>query len=93
MMVYNAQNHLRLALSKGPNRVGVSLPSHEARKTSGFRNVVFVVIYKFGRWTKSTDPVILTSYYLNIPASVQLLEVKNKPWEVNMFEYGTEVNG
>jgi hypothetical protein len=32
---------LRLALSKGPNRVGVSLPSLEDGNRSGFRNVVF----------------------------------------------------
>jgi hypothetical protein len=43
-MVHNNQNHwvyglesLRLVLSKGSNRVGVSLPSPE----DGFRNVAF----------------------------------------------------
>jgi hypothetical protein len=36
-------NHwtLRLALSKGPNRVGVSLTSPAERKRSSFRNIVF----------------------------------------------------
>jgi hypothetical protein len=32
---------MRLALSKGPNKVGVSLPSPEARNRSSFWNSVF----------------------------------------------------
>jgi hypothetical protein len=32
---------LRLALSKGPNRVGIPLPSPEDRNTSSFQNTVF----------------------------------------------------
>jgi hypothetical protein len=33
---------LKLALSKGRNATGVSLPSHEDRDRSSFRNVVFL---------------------------------------------------
>jgi hypothetical protein len=51
-MVYNTQNYwvsgsviqirrLMLALSKGPNKVGVSLTSPEDGNRSSFRNVVF----------------------------------------------------
>jgi hypothetical protein len=58
-MVYETQNYwvsglyrsygiinttLKLALSKGPNRVGVSLPSPEDGKRSSFRNTVFFSI-------------------------------------------------
>jgi hypothetical protein len=48
---------LRLALSKGANRVGVSLPSPEDGNRSSFRNVVFPSIYNSGRRTKSRNPV------------------------------------
>jgi hypothetical protein len=49
-------SHLRLALSKGPNRVGVSLPSpkHPVSETS-----CSLVIQNSGRWTKPTIPAIL----------------------------------
>jgi hypothetical protein len=48
-----------VALSKGPNRVGVSVPSPEEGKRSSFRNVVIPSIYNSGRWTKSRNPLIL----------------------------------
>jgi hypothetical protein len=51
---------LRLALSKEPNRVGVSLPSPEEGNRSSSRNVVFPSTYDFGRWEKSRNPVILS---------------------------------
>jgi hypothetical protein len=38
---------LRLALSKGPNRVSVSLPSLENGGSSSFRNVVFSIYLEF----------------------------------------------
>jgi hypothetical protein len=50
---------LRLTLSKEPNWVDVCLPSHEARNRSSFRNVVLSSISNSGRWTKSSNPMIL----------------------------------
>jgi hypothetical protein len=47
-----------LALSKGPNRVGVSLPSPEDGNRSSFRNVVFSSYLEFGTMDKPTNPVI-----------------------------------
>jgi hypothetical protein len=47
---------LRLALSNGPNRVGVSPPSLEDRNRSSFRNVVFFRIPDDGQSPK--PPVI-----------------------------------
>jgi hypothetical protein len=44
--------YLKLALSKRPSRVGVSLPSHEDENKSNFQNVVFLVIHNTGWWTK-----------------------------------------
>jgi hypothetical protein len=38
---------LRLALSKGPNRVDASLPSPEDRNSSSFRNVVIYIYIEF----------------------------------------------
>jgi hypothetical protein len=38
---------LMSVLSKGPNRVGVSLPSPEGRNRSSFRNVVFSSYLEF----------------------------------------------
>jgi hypothetical protein len=38
---------LRLALSKGPNEVGISLPSPEDRNRSSFRNTVFSSYLEF----------------------------------------------
>jgi hypothetical protein len=38
---------LRLAVSKGPNRVGVSLPLPDNRKRSSFRDVVFSSYLEF----------------------------------------------
>jgi hypothetical protein len=50
---------LRLALSKGPNRVGVSL-SPEDDNRSSLRNVEFYSFQNAGRWTKSENPAILS---------------------------------
>jgi hypothetical protein len=50
---------LMLALSKRPNRVGYSFPSPEDGNGPGFRYTCFLVFRIFGRWTKSTNPVIL----------------------------------
>jgi hypothetical protein len=49
---------LILALSKGPNRVGVSLPSPEDGDRSSFRNVVFPIyleLWTMGKVHKSSD--------------------------------------
>jgi hypothetical protein len=54
---------LRLALSKGPNRVGVSFPSPEDGNRSSFRNVVFSSIQNSGRWTTSRNSVILKYWF------------------------------
>jgi hypothetical protein len=48
---------------KGPNRVGVSLPSPEDSKRSSFRNVVLSSIYNSGRWTKSRNQVVILRLY------------------------------
>jgi hypothetical protein len=50
---------LRLALSKGPNRVGVF--PHLRMETSSFRNVVFLSSNSLEsrQWTKSENPLIL----------------------------------
>jgi hypothetical protein len=58
---------LRLYLSNGPNRAGVSHPSpEEGRKEIQFPNaVIFCVFYNTRGWTKSKGPVIqnpLSSY-------------------------------
>jgi hypothetical protein len=55
---------LRLALSKGPNRVVVSLPSHEEGNRSSIRNTVFSSTQNSGRWTKSRNPVISTAAHV-----------------------------
>jgi hypothetical protein len=49
---------LRLALSEGPNRVGVSFPSPEERNRFSFGNVSSS-IWNSGRRAKSRNPVIL----------------------------------
>jgi hypothetical protein len=49
---------LKLALSKGLNRVGVSLASSQDRSRYRFRNVVFSGIYNSGRWPQHRNPVI-----------------------------------
>jgi hypothetical protein len=46
-----------LALSKGPNRVGISLPSSEEGTRCSFRNVAFSSNWNSGWWTKSRNPV------------------------------------
>jgi hypothetical protein len=48
-----------LALSKEPNRVCVFLLSPEDGNRSSFRNAVVSSSYNSGRWTESTNPVIL----------------------------------
>jgi hypothetical protein len=48
---------MRLGLSKGPNRVYVSLSSHTDRNRSSFRNVVFSTYLEF--WTMDKITVIL----------------------------------
>jgi hypothetical protein len=50
---------MRLALSKGPNGVGVSFASPEEENRSSFRNVVFSSIQNSGPWTTPRNPVIL----------------------------------
>jgi hypothetical protein len=50
----------RLALSKGPNRVGVSLSSPEDGNKISFRNIVIYISLNSVWWTKSRNPVILT---------------------------------
>jgi hypothetical protein len=58
MMVYNTETHqwLRLALSKGPNKVGVPLSSPEGGKSSSFRNVVFSGYLQFRTMDKVLKP-------------------------------------
>jgi hypothetical protein len=53
----------KLALSKGPNRVGVSL--HWRRKQNKFpkRRVFSSNYLESGRWTKSENPVILYDWH------------------------------
>jgi hypothetical protein len=51
---------LKLALSKGPDRVDV-FPSPEDGNIYSFRNVVFSGFKNIGRWTKSKNPVILNT--------------------------------
>jgi hypothetical protein len=51
---------LRLAPSKGPNKVDVFLLSPEDGKRSSFRNVVSSSIYNSGQCTKSKNPAILS---------------------------------
>jgi hypothetical protein len=48
-----------LALSKGPNRAGVSLPLYEDGNVQ-FPKRCFVVVWNSGRWTKSRNSVILS---------------------------------
>jgi hypothetical protein len=50
---------LRLALSKGPNRVGVSPPPSEDGNKSSFRNIVFSSYLEFRAMNKSRKPVIM----------------------------------
>jgi hypothetical protein len=52
----------RLALSKGPNKVGVS-PPHLRIETDPVQNVVFPSIQKSGQWTRSRNPVIGSVIY------------------------------
>jgi hypothetical protein len=54
----------KLALFKGPNRVGVTLTSPEGRNRFSFRNVMFYRVIIPGRWTKSRTPVILKRFYM-----------------------------
>jgi hypothetical protein len=69
MRVYNTQNYWcsghcpSLALSKGLNRAGISLPSSRDGNRSNFLNVVFSSIENFERWTKSRNPVILSALF------------------------------
>jgi hypothetical protein len=50
----NLNTGLRLALSKGPNRVGVSLFSPEDGEKDPFSKMLcFTVISNLGRWTKT----------------------------------------
>jgi hypothetical protein len=58
----NLNHWTRLALSKGPNRVGVS-PLTWERNRSGFRNAVCSSSYNTGRWAKPKIPVILSVMY------------------------------
>jgi hypothetical protein len=50
---------LRLALSKGPNWVGVFPLTPEDGNRSSFRYVVLISFWNTGRWRKSKNPVIL----------------------------------
>jgi hypothetical protein len=47
---------MRVAISKGPNRVGVSLPSPEDGNRSSFRNVVFSSYLEFRTMSKVQEP-------------------------------------
>jgi hypothetical protein len=49
---------LRLALSKGPNRVDVS-PTHLRTETDPLSETVFSNFWNIGRWTNSKNPVIM----------------------------------
>jgi hypothetical protein len=49
------------SLSKGPNRVGISLPSPKDRNRSSFRNGVFSSIWNSRRWLEPRNPVILST--------------------------------
>jgi hypothetical protein len=51
---------LRLALSKGPNWVGVFPPTPEDGNNYSLRNVVFSGSYSIERWEKSKNPIILS---------------------------------
>jgi hypothetical protein len=48
-----------LVLSKGPNRVGVSFPHLRTKTDPVFETLCFLVIQNSGRWTKSSNPVVL----------------------------------
>jgi hypothetical protein len=53
---------LRLALSNKPNRVGYFNPYPEEQSRSRFWNTVFFCVFQNTRWwTKSKNPVILTT--------------------------------
>lgn len=60
---------LRLAISNGLNRVGVSHPSPEDTNRSIFQNVLLCVLQSTGWWTKSINTVIT--------------KIKVKPWNRN----------
>jgi hypothetical protein len=49
-------NQWRIALSKGPNRVGVILPSREDRNKSSFQNDVVSSYLKFRTMDKVQEP-------------------------------------
>jgi hypothetical protein len=51
-----------VAFSKGPNRVGVSFPSPEARNRASFRNVVFSSYLEFQTVDKVHKPSESTFY-------------------------------
>jgi hypothetical protein len=53
---------LRLALSKGPNRVGVYLPSLRTETGVTLLKVVSASIENSGLWKNSRAPVILSAF-------------------------------
>jgi hypothetical protein len=54
-LLTEAVHWLRLALSKGPNRVGATFFLPEVGNRSSLRNVVFLKKKNIGRWTKSIN--------------------------------------
>jgi hypothetical protein len=54
---------MRLAHTKGSNRIGVSLPSPEDGSESNLHNIVFSIFKNTERWSKSRNPVILSVIY------------------------------
>jgi hypothetical protein len=60
----------RLTLSKGPNRVGVYLPSSQDGNMPSFRKAVSY--FTPGRRTRSINPVIMTFQKVQIPISISL---------------------
>jgi hypothetical protein len=66
---------LRLALSKGPNRVGVSLSSPKDGNRPSFRNAVFSSIYISGRVPQG-----------RLQSHLDPLETWIKRWQININE-------
>jgi hypothetical protein len=78
---------LKLARSKGPNRVGVSLPSPEDRNRLSLWNVVFSSYLEFwmmDRAHKASDCVI-RCHQDPLDYKISLSVPKNKLWENTFF--------
>jgi hypothetical protein len=75
MMVWE---RLKLALSNGPNRVGVSLPSPEEGNNPVSETLGFLDGYNSGRWTKSINSVILSviiDFFLMISKAILMNDI------------------